>query len=148
MHHAVRCFCSFLVPRKGPHHIHGLRSRCFTKQSAFNVAGNLVIVVKFTFQIAFGNSSQNPRHATARGHDESLELHSILWSKWRTSKQKVLRHGNRFVARVRRPLFLGGRETTTGNTSAVRRLALWKRPYFMSLICFVLLTDLSNFHAK
>ena len=50
----------------------------FTKQSAFNVAGNLVIVVKFTFQIVFGNSRQNPRHASARGHDESLELHSIL----------------------------------------------------------------------
>ena len=45
----------------------------FTKQSAFNVAGNLVIVVKFTFQIVFGNSRQNPRHASTRGHDESLD---------------------------------------------------------------------------
>ena len=75
--------------QKGPHHIHSWRSRCFTKKSVFNVAGNLVIVVKFTFQIVFGNSRQNPRHVSARGRDESLELHSILWSDWRTSKQKV-----------------------------------------------------------
>ena len=26
----------------------------------------------------FGNSRQNPRHANARGREESLELHSIL----------------------------------------------------------------------
>ena len=28
---------------KDPHHIHSLRSRCFTKKSAFNVAGNLLV---------------------------------------------------------------------------------------------------------
>ena len=38
---------------------------------------NLVIVVKFTFQI-FSNSRQNPTHASKRDRDESLELHSIL----------------------------------------------------------------------
>ena len=43
-----------------------------TKKSAFNVSGNLVIVVKFTLQIVFGNSRQNPRHANARGREESL----------------------------------------------------------------------------
>ena len=59
------------------------------------------MVVKFTFQSVFGNSLQNPRHFSARGREESLELYSILWSDWPTSKQEVLRHGNRFAARVR-----------------------------------------------
>ena len=78
------------------------------KKSAFNVAGNLVMGVKFTFQSVFGNSLQNPRHFSARGREESLELYSILWSDWPTSKQEVLRHGNRFVARVRRRYFSEG----------------------------------------
>ena len=68
------------------------------------------MVVKFTFQSVFGNSRRNPRHFSARGREESLELYSILCSSWPTSKQKVLRHGNRFAARVRRRLFFGGRE--------------------------------------
>ena len=38
------------------------------------------------------------------------------------SKQKVLRHGNRFAARDSQTLFFGGREATTGNASAARRL--------------------------
>ena len=66
------------------------------------------MVVKFTFQSVFGNSLQNPRHFSARGREESLALYSILWSDWPTSKQKVLRHGNRFVARVRRRYFSEG----------------------------------------
>ena len=72
-----------------PYHVHSLRSRCFIKKSSFNVAGNLVIVVKFTFQSVFGNSRQNPRHASARGREGARELYSILWSDWPTSKQKV-----------------------------------------------------------
>ena len=66
------------------------------------------MVVKFTFQSVFGNSLQNPRHFSARGREESLELYSILWSDWPTSKQEILRHGNRFAARVRRRYFLEG----------------------------------------
>ena len=66
------------------------------------------MVVKFTFQSVFGNSLQNPRHFSARGREESLELYSILWSDWPTSKQEVLRHGNRFAARVRRCYFSEG----------------------------------------
>ena len=66
------------------------------------------MVVKFTFQSVFGNSRQNPRHFSARGREESLELYSILSSDWPTSKQKVLRHGNRFAARVRRRYFSEG----------------------------------------
>ena len=66
------------------------------------------MVVKFTFQSVFGNSLQNPRHFSARGREESLELYSILWSDWPTSKQKALRHGNRFAARVRRCYFSEG----------------------------------------
>ena len=66
------------------------------------------MVVKFTFQSVFGNSLQNPRHFSARGREESLELYSILWSDWPTSKQEVLRHGNRFAARVRRRYFSEG----------------------------------------
>ena len=63
------------------------------------------MVVKFTFQSVFGNSLQNPRHFSARGREESLELYSVLWSDWPTSKQKGIRHGNRFAARVRRSYF-------------------------------------------
>ena len=68
------------------------------------------MVVKFTFQSVFGNSLQNPRHFSARGREESLELYSILWSDWPTSKQKVLRHGNRFAARVGRRYFSEGKK--------------------------------------
>ena len=128
-------FCAFLNisktarqggETKGPHHIHSLRSSCFIKKSAFNVAGNLVMVVKFTFQSVFGNSLQNPRHFSARGREESLELYSILWSDRPTSKQKVLRHGKSFCCSGSQTLFFGGREATTGNSSAVRRLG-WDR---------------------
>ena len=35
------------------------------------------MVMKFTFEIVFGNFRQNPRHASARGRDDSLELHLI-----------------------------------------------------------------------
>ena len=63
------------------------------------------MVVKFTFQSVFGNSLRNPRHFSARGREESLELYSILWSDWPTSKQKVLRHGNRFAARIADVIF-------------------------------------------
>ena len=96
-----------LSETKGPHHIHtsSLRSSCFIKKSAFNVAGNLVMFVKFTFQSIFGNSRQNPRHASARGREEPLDLYSILWSDWPTSKQKVLRHGNRSATLVCRRHF-------------------------------------------
>ena len=66
------------------------------------------MVMKFTFQSVFGNSGQNPRHARARGHDESLELYSILRSDWPTSKQKVLCHGHRFAAQVHRHYFSEG----------------------------------------
>ena len=47
------------------------------------------VVVKFTFQSVFGNSRENPRHASAWGREESLELHSILWSDWWISKQNA-----------------------------------------------------------
>ena len=66
------------------------------------------MVVKFTFQNVFGNSLQNPRHFSVRGREESLKLYSILWSDWPTSKQEVLRHGNRFAARVCRRYFSEG----------------------------------------
>ena len=56
----------------------------------------------------FGNSLQNPRHFSARGCEESLELYSILRSDWPTSKQEVLRHGSRFAGRVRRRYFSEG----------------------------------------
>ena len=39
---------------------------------AFNVAANLVIVVKFTLQSVFSNSHQNPRHASS----EVARIHS------------------------------------------------------------------------
>ena len=75
----VKNYRIFQRENKDPHHIHNLGSRCFTKKSAFNVAGNLVIVAEFRFQIVFGKSRQNPRHASARGGGESLELHSMTF---------------------------------------------------------------------
>ena len=104
------CLCQVLPyfimsETKGPHHIHSLRSSCFIKKSAFNDAGNFVMVVKFTFQSVFSNSRRNPRDFSARGSKESLELYSILWSDWPTSTQNVLRHGNCFATRVRRRYF-------------------------------------------
>ena len=81
------------VKTKGPHHIHSFRSSCFIKKSAFNVAGTLVMVEKFTFQSVFSNSRRNLRRFSARGREESLEPYSILWSDWPTSKRKVSRHG-------------------------------------------------------
>ena len=66
------------------------------------------MVVKFTFQSVFGYSRQNPRHASEESLEESLELFSTLWSDWPTTKQKVLRHGNRFAAPVRGRYFSEG----------------------------------------
>ena len=66
------------------------------------------MVVKFTFQSVFVYSRQNPKHASARCREESLELFSTLWSDWPTTKQKVLRHGNRFAAPVRERYFSEG----------------------------------------
>ena len=86
------------------------------------MAENLVMVVKFTFQSVFGNSRRSPRHYSARGREESLELYSILWSDRPTSKQKVLSYGKSFCCSGSQTLFFGGREATTGNASAVRRL--------------------------
>ena len=37
------------------------------------------MVVKFRFQIVFGKSRQNPRHASARGGGKSLELHAMTF---------------------------------------------------------------------
>ena len=54
--------------------------------------------------------------------EESLELYSILWPDWPTSKQKVLRHGKSLCRSGSQTLFFGGREATTGNASAVRML--------------------------
>ena len=75
------------------------------------------MVVKFMFQSVFGNSRRNPRHFGARGRGESLELYSILWSD----------NKRFYVTEIVLPLwlqtlFFGGREATTGNASAVRRL--------------------------
>ena len=75
-------FCLFHVlpyfAKRNPHHIDILRSSCFIKTSAFNVAENLVMVVKVTFQSVFGNYRRNPKHSSARDREESLELYSIL----------------------------------------------------------------------
>ena len=101
--------------------MHSLTSSCFIKKSAFNVAGNLVMVVKFTFQYVFGNSGQNPRHFSARGREESplwvnpLICFANIKTKDFTSWKIVLPLG--FA-----DAFFGGGEATTGNASAVRRL--------------------------
>ena len=54
----------FYKAKPKAHITYTVRSSCFIKTSAFNVAGNLVMVVKFTFQSVFGYSRQNPRHAS------------------------------------------------------------------------------------
>ena len=103
----------FISETKGPHHMHSLIKKLLDyvtsqRMQRSKVTGNLVIVMKFTFQSVFGNSRRNPRHFSARGREGSLELFSILWSDWPTSKQKVLRHENRFAARVCRRYFSEG----------------------------------------
>ena len=75
-----------------------LRGLCFTKKSAFNVAGNLVIVVKFTFQ----KTHQRPR---SRGITQAL-FHPLIWlasikTKGFTSRKSFCRSGSQ-------TLLLGG----------------------------------------
>ena len=94
----------------------------FTKQSAFNVAGNLVIVVKFTFQIVFGNSRQI--------QDTLAREVTISHSRCILSFDLIDKHQNKRFYVMETVLLLafsdvifGGRETMTGNTSAAHRLA-------------------------
>ena len=123
------CLCQVLPyfimsETKGPHHIHSLRSSCFIKKSAFNDAGNFVMVVKFTFQSVFSNSCRNPRDFSARGSEESLELYSLLWSDCMANiNTKCFTSLKLFCHSGLQTLFSGGREVTTGNATAVRRLS-------------------------
>ena len=66
----------FKAKSKGTNVIHNLRCS-FMKKSPFYVTGNLVIVMQFISQ-SVPKTSQNPRHAKAQGHVESLKLYSIL----------------------------------------------------------------------
>ena len=70
---------------KGQHHIHNIRSRCFTKKSAFKVTGNLV-KRRNSRSKAYLETLAKIQDTPAR--EESLELYSFLWSEWPTSKQK------------------------------------------------------------
>ena len=103
---------------KDPHHIQSLESRCLSKKSAFNVARNLVIVVKFTFQIVFSNSRQN-------------------------GFTKGFTAGKSFCRTCSQTLFFGGREATTANTSAARRLqshlksSKWRFIYSCKKYCLI-----------
>ena len=77
-----------------------------------------LIVVKFTLKSVFRNSRQNPR-ARSRGVTWTV-FYSLIWlanikTKCFTSRKSFCRSGSQ-------TLFFGGREATTGNTSAVRRL--------------------------
>ena len=77
-----------------------------------------LIVVKFTLQSVFRNSRQNPR-ARSQGVTWAV-FYSLIWlanikTKCFTSRKSFCRSGSQ-------TLFFGGREATTGNTSAVRRL--------------------------
>ena len=120
----------FISETKGPHHMHSLIKKLLDyvtsqRMQRSKVTGNLVIVMKFTFQSVFGNSRKNPWHASAQGREESLGLHSILWSDWRKWKQKVLLHGNRFVGDARRRYFSEEEKRLTVSlalTSVPRRL--------------------------
>ena len=106
---------------KGPHDIHSLRSSCFIKTSAFNVAGNLAMVVKFMFQSVFGNSRRNPRQFNARSRGVTRAVfYPFIWlanikTKGFTSRKSFCRSGWQ-------TLFFGGKEGTTRNAFAVRRL--------------------------
>ena len=82
----------FKAKSKGTNVIHNLRRCSFMKKSPFYVTGNLVIVMQFISQ-SVPKTSQNPRHAKAQGHVESLKLYSILWFDWSTSKQKAMKQG-------------------------------------------------------
>ena len=108
---------------KRPHHIHSLRSSCFIKSQHSTSQETLLWSWNSRSKAyVFCNPSQNPRNPNARCREESLELYSILWSDWPTSKLKVLRHGNRFAARVRRRYFSDGEKRRPEMRLALRRL--------------------------
>ena len=83
------------------------------------MAGNLVKVVKCTLQSVFDYARQNTRHATrevARSHSSCI-LSFDLIGQHRNKRFHVTE-----IISGSQTLFFGGREATTENTSAVRRL--------------------------
>ena len=79
------------------------------------------MVVKFTFQSVFGNSPQSLSHFSGRGREESL---NCILSFDRIGQRQNKRF---YVTEIVLPLgfadaIFGGREATTGNVSALRRL--------------------------
>ena len=108
-------FCAFLnisktarqeSETKGPHNIHSLRSSCFInsiQRRRKPCYEREIHVPKRIWQLS---PKSKTRHA--RGREESLELYSILWSDWPTTKQRLLSRGYRFAARVRRRYFWEG----------------------------------------
>ena len=81
------------------------------------------MVVKFTFQSVFG--------ARSRGVTRAV-FYPLIWlayikTKGFTSRKSFCRSGSR-------TLFFGGREATTGNASAVRRLLDWLRIIILAKI--------------
>ena len=82
------------------------------------------MVVKFTSQSVFGNSRQNPRHASARCREESLAGCILSFDLMANDKTKGFTSRKSFCRSGSQTLFFGGRETKTGNTSAVRRIDL------------------------
>ena len=77
-----------------------------------------LIVVKFTLKSVFRNSRQNPR-ARSRGVTWTV-FYSLIWLA--NIKTKCFMSRKSFCRSGSQTLFFGGREATTGNTSAVRRL--------------------------
>ena len=55
-------------------HIHSLRGSCFIKTSAFKVAGNLVMVVKFTFQSVQDTTARE----VARSHSSCIVSFDLI----------------------------------------------------------------------
>ena len=80
------------------------------------------MVVKFKFQSVFVNSQQNPRQAFARGregHSSCILSFDLIGQH----QNKKFTSWKSFCCSGSQTLFFGGREATTENTSAVRRLS-------------------------
>ena len=66
------------------------------------------MAVEFTFQSVFGNSHQNPRHASARTRSHSSYILSFDLINQRQNKRFTSRKSFLFAARVRRRYFSEG----------------------------------------
>ena len=124
-------FCAFLNisktarqggETKGPHHIHSLRSSCFINSIQRRGKPCYDREIHIPKRI-WSPKSKTRQRAMSRGVTRAV-FYPLIWlaneeTKAFTSPISFCRSGSQ-------TLFFGGREATTGNSSAVRRLG-WDR---------------------